>query len=816
MKAFFILIALIGVFALPNFGQFPLASRVRLGNATLFYFGEEDDAALQEITGSLGSDELAQMNLVLWVLDANDSDADSVRRELKLKPGSTWALANRKGFLLAEGVKAPNAQTLAKVLEENGIRNPIKVMKDFIRSNPDHLNARAQLLSSLRRAAILRTIDILQLYRENDNADNSSRTDQNNMPEHLYRFMSRRLNINLLPLQDAQLEEQDDLKIWGEYAKEIEYLFRTGEWRLAFSIRRDDAPAEACSLIMKALYRSLLPQVEQALLERPSVEWQWVTYAWMRSIVGAKDPIKSVLDSMAPSPSKKDDWPPEVVFDLFGQEAKEHGRWGDYADLLWSRLDEVIFNLSQDFINAAMDRERGIVGPIDQGPVYRRDFIDPLLESLIRVSRIEDAEKVIVSVARFPNSRNLPKTAAIIAEKCGRADLAARWANLEVPPRPNGKTLEDLEAFIYRGTKYRPGLFLINGNINGRIPGITILASPDIDSIVGSATGLEGWEIDVTILDRDMSALMLKRENWYGQEFRWALINSDRKILASSTDHPTKETLVDALVAARIKSEPDKLKQFVREHPDHLEAKEELAHWLKKDAILKTTKIFRESQDTEKTTLTSDEDYMIWNEYATIFKQVANYYSNNPPNIVTYMEAVQNDEALRRSPIMAALAKELLPIFALGISKMPTNNGFWTMWASLSDAKSSSQFTNLMETIKMPSYSPRDVRSYLPPDPPTSLEILTERYRLNGNWQGIVNIFGDFLEDQQLMADTPDYTFPRMYRVVINSTLLLEAYMNLEMEGKVNELLKVWRQSSTWKRDEIIVKKLFQKYGRTL
>jgi hypothetical protein len=294
------------------------------------------------------------------------------------------------------------------------------------------------------------------------------------------------------------------------------------------------------------------------------------------------------------------------------------------------------------------------------------------------------------------------------------------------------------------------------------------------------------------------------------------LINSDQKILTSSTDRPTKEALIYALGAARIKSELDKLQQFVREHPDHFEAKEDLAHRLKKDAILKTTKIFRESQDTEKTNLTSDEDYMIWNEYATIFRQVANYYFSNVPNDVTYMDAVSNDEAMRRSPILAALAKETLPIFALGISKMPTNYYFWNMWASLSDAKSSSQFTNLMETIKMPSYSPKDVWSYLPPDPPRSLEILTERYRLNGNWQGIVNIFGDFLEDQQLKAGTSDYTFPRTYRGLINSTLLLEAYMNLEMEGKVNELLKVWRQSSTWKRDEPIVKRLFQKYGKVM
>jgi hypothetical protein len=738
------------------------------------------------------------MNLRLLVMFPADSFSDPMKQELKLNAGSVWALANRKGFLLAQGEKAPTVQMLLKALEEDGIQSPIKVIKDFIKSNPDHLGARAQLLSLLRKYAESRTINLLQIsltnMKESDLKDSES----------YYHAFSGRMNLDFLPFQDKQLAEMDDLKIWGGYAQELDYLFRTGEWRLIFSINRREAiPAETCSPLMKSLYMRLLPQVEQALRERPSSplsDGHWVTYAWMRSITGAKGSIKSLLDSMAPSPIKKTDWPPEEVFDIFGQEAKEQGNWGSYADLLWNRLDDVIHSQSTAPFRADYST------PIDprRALVPLMDFIDPLLESLIRVSRIGDAEKAIMSLARFRNFSNLPKHSASIAEKCGRADLAVRWADLQVQPRPREAALEDLEALIYGATKYRPSLFYCNG-ISGDRFGI------DTSSILDFATGLDGWELSVTFLDKEMSDLIMKRENWYGEETRWTLIGNDQKILASDTGAVTKEALIDALNEGRVEKAADKLRRFIREHPDHIEAKEELAQWLKKSAYLKTSEIFKDSQNAGKTTLAPDEDYMIWNEYATLFRQLANYYSGNVPSIGTYIDLFQNDEAKRRSPLMAALAKDVLPTFASNISRLPAESSFWTMWASWSDPQSSSQFNGLMEMVKLHPFENLD--GILPF---RFLGSLGERYRTNNNWQGIVNIFGDFLQDQQSSAGTPGYSFQRRYLYRIDSILLLEAYMNLNQESKTKELLELWKQSPNWKRDEADVKKLFEKYGRVL
>jgi len=666
----------------------------------------------------------------------------------------------------------------------------------------------------LRKSAIARTVDVLELDIKTDEV---LPMDMDAQSELHYRLLSQRAKFDFSPFQGKQLEDEDDKEIWGEYAREVEYLFKTGDWRLTFSMDyRGNIPAEICSPLMKSLYRRLLPQVEQALSERPSSYQSddfWRTYTWMRSIAGADGSIKSVLDSMAPSPTKKTDWPPESVFSLFEQEAREQGRWGNYAEVLWGRLDEILY----DQIDAAMRSNARVNGEfLPFFPVtlllIQRDIIEPLLESLIRVSRIEDAEKVIMSLERLSRFRDLPKHSAEIAEKCGRADLASRWANLQVKPKSNEKTLADLESVLYFGTKnkYSPTLFLINGSI----PGSPYIGGSNIrlGDIVKGATDLDGWEIDVTFLDKDMSDLMLKRENWYGGEFRWALINNERKVIASGTDTPTKEILVNALEVARVEKATDKLRQFIKEHPDHIEAKEELAQWLKKDATAKTAEIFQKSQGTSKIILTPEEDYKIWNEYATLFRQVANYYSDNVPNTTTYIDAFQNDEVMRRSPTMAALAKELLPIFASNIARLPTERRFWTMWAILADPKSSTQYASLIETVKLQPFA-RDLQEA----PPLGfLGVLANRYKWNNNWQGIVNIFGDFLESRQLAANTPDFHFQRFFRYSVDSILLLEAYMNLGQERNMNELLKIWKQSENWKEDESEIQKLFQKYGRAM
>ncbi|MDR2561031.1 MAG: hypothetical protein LBC63_04600 [Holophagales bacterium] len=820
MKAFLLSLSLIAVFAIPHFAQSSTAPWAWFlkpnESALLIYFGIEGDEALREIRSSLHSVELAPMNLRLVTQGPAPTEygsTDVFRHELRLKPGSVWALANRKGILLAQGEAAPSIQTLAKVLEEDKISSPIKVIKDFIKSNPDHLDAKSELLLLLRKYAIARTIDVLELSVK---IDEVLPMDINAHSELHYKLLSQRAKFDFAPFQGKQLEDGDDTEIWGEYAREVEYLFRTGEWRLTFLKNYyGNVPAEICSPKMKSLYRRLLPQVEQALRERPSTylsdDDHWQTYVWMRSIAGADGSIKSVLDSMVPVPTKKTDWPPESVFSLFEQEAREQGRWGNYAEVLWGKLDEVIY----DQINYAMrnnERRNSDFFSRFLGDflLVQRDIIDPLMESLIKVSRIEDAEKVIMSFARLPRFRDLPKHAAEIAEKYGRADLASRWANLQVKPKPNEKNLEDLESVLYFGTrnKYSPTLFLINGNN----PGSQYIVGSNISlgDIIDKATGLDGWEIDVTILDKDMSDLMLKRENWYGGEDRWALVNNQLKVIASGTDIPTKDILVNALEIARVEKATDKLRQFIKEHPDHVEAKEELARWLKKDATAKTSEIFQKSQDSGKTTLTSEEDYKIWNEYATLFRQLANYYFDNVPNTVTYVDAFQNDEVMRRSPTMAASAKELLPIFAANIARLPTEGEFWTMWVRLMDPQSNTQYASLMETVKPQPFTSDQV-------PPLGfLRTLANRYKWNNNWQGIVNIFGDFLESQQLEAGSPGYRFQRYFLHIVDSMLLLEAYMNLGQERKINELLKIWKQSEDWKADEPEIQKLFKNYGKAM
>lgn len=79
------------------------------------------------------------------------SEVESLLRQ-KYQAGSRpqWVLFGAGPRVVATGGTAPDAKAMAKVVEENGIRSVIQVLRDFVRRNPDHLEARATLCSWLK------------------------------------------------------------------------------------------------------------------------------------------------------------------------------------------------------------------------------------------------------------------------------------------------------------------------------------------------------------------------------------------------------------------------------------------------------------------------------------------------------------------------------------------------------------------------------------------------------------------------------------------------------------------------------------------
>jgi hypothetical protein len=307
MKHTFIALLAVGIFiAQPLLGQSPWAAARLMGgeNALLVYFGDDGNKVLDQLQAMLRTDELVEMNLRFQLLDPASKSARTAQQELRANIGSKWALADKKGFLMAQGDKAPTAEALIAALESAGIRSPIKVLREFLRKHPDHLGARQRLLTQLRKLAETRTMGVLQIE-----AKTTRELAQQNDPESRYRMFSRRVNlVDTSAFKDKRLEAKDDIVIWGPYAHEMDTLFRSEDWRqclLGLSSSRGALllPVEICSPLMRQLYGRILPQIKIALHERPNNISLWNMYAWMRHIAGDKEPFQHMIASMQPSPA---------------------------------------------------------------------------------------------------------------------------------------------------------------------------------------------------------------------------------------------------------------------------------------------------------------------------------------------------------------------------------------------------------------------------------------------------------------------------------------------------------------------------------
>jgi hypothetical protein len=797
MKHIFSIMIVVGfLVAQPLFGQSRLvANTYRPPTAALFYFGGDGEKVLGQLQATVRSDEFMEIGLNYYLLGTGDRNAAALRRDLGMNFGATWALADSKGFLLAQGDGLPSAENISQGLEKAGIRSPIKVLREFIKRHPDHLDARNDLLSRLREMAEAKTAKLLKLEIKTGR--------EASVPFDLmiyYQLTSPRFYLNIPDYKNLKLDEKDDLETWGDYAQELDYLFRTGDWRRADVLslsKLTPIPLEVCSPLMKGAYRRYISQLEAALEERPNNSVLWRTYAWMRCIAEIRAPIRPVLDSMAPSPTTYV-WPPPEVYGIIEIEAREQNRWGELADLLWDRrFDNLYSGFSLHFDALRFIRrypgQTMATWITDRAAQAKTDYINPLLEALINTSRVDDAEFIIANFGRLRQFSDLPKEAAILAAKCSRPDLEDRWSKLEVQAKSETESIEDLEMRIRMYTRRSPLVLFANCEED-------ITQSIEFATHLNEAISTEGWDIIVVPLNKSMSELLFRRENWHEKGTMWALFNSGIEAVSFAAGTPSADDLINVLEQCRIEKTTEILRRFIREHPNHFDAKEELMHQLMIMATDKTNKKTNGGQ----TELSSEDDFLIWGEYATLFRQNMEYSFNNEPLTPFYGGEPSNNEMLKFSPTMRALAKDLLPAASSCVARQPTNTTYWSIWAYMADSTSATQFTNLVAALVVPPFAdPLAV-------PPLYIRIyLLGRYRLNDNWEGIIALYGGFLEAGKIDSEIIYFT-----NIMIP---LLEAYINLRHEQNLNEVLNIMKQHErVWARQKDAVEELFKKYGRIL
>ncbi len=248
----------------------------------------------------LEADPLVGLEFQIRVVPPKETDP-TLLKELKGRynlEGRHWAILDARDRCLASGTALPEAAELAESLAKGGLRSRARLLRDFLKVHPDHLEAREQLISELHRVALRRATRGFERSEDglvrhlNATASWFSGPSPKTPPS----------GTEASPTQPlGPLGSEEDLLLWAPLAQELETAFRLGQWRwmtLPLTFEVHPAP-EARSPLLKALAQRHLAKVEGALQTDPISPGLWQTWTFLARCAEDR-PWKPFLQSLAP------------------------------------------------------------------------------------------------------------------------------------------------------------------------------------------------------------------------------------------------------------------------------------------------------------------------------------------------------------------------------------------------------------------------------------------------------------------------------------------------------------------------------------
>jgi hypothetical protein len=414
----------------------------------LLVFENNSKPIMASVRKLLQEEGIADLGLVPMALHQERELAIAAQRRFRLAPNTRWAVINSKEQCLASGQTVPKADEFAQALAAKGIQSPIRVLREFIKTHPDHLEARMELLGLQQRSAEERSRAALGL-EIGDQADNlpvqRQRADTGSTIAMMLRaggnefFGYRRPKPKPIPA-DKVLGTAVDLQIWGGYAESFDRLLTGDDWIIGgLSFNNSDAPLEVCSPLVKGLYKRKIGQVEAALERAPVNTRLWSVWIRMADVIGNKN-VQEVVDRLTQRPgSGFSSWPNAVRKRLI-DEARQNSRWNYAADYLWSEYENEL--IIKGNIKVNMDSNATKFNQ-NQNEVLRRtldslwaeqwdNLFEPLLEALIRMNDLGRADAVLNVLRKGQQQGQLSETqmlkAVALANRCDRPDIARSWS----------------------------------------------------------------------------------------------------------------------------------------------------------------------------------------------------------------------------------------------------------------------------------------------------------------------------------------------------------------------------------------------------
>jgi tetratricopeptide (TPR) repeat protein len=719
----------------------------------LVLLGEWKDKEVAEWRGMLAGEDLSEYGFALlgrtahplWAPAGVLDDFDAWLRVRCGSLGARWAALDAANGVIAQGGDAPSAKTLASSVEAHGIKSVLKQLRAFLKLNPGHLDARADLLKEVRRRA-----------------------------------MSA---LSALPAEpNEDMEKGDDLRTWGVLARELDLAMDT-DWpgyALGF-FRPESESAEARSPLMRAAFRKNIGHIEDAIREYPTNADLWDTWAWMaRALEGpggrpalgaairAHDVFRFIegLDPFAPPGGPT--CPSPKVAAWLTKLAQSKGDWETAAKMakLCRGFDKYILeqrlSWSPGLISMNMV-SMGIEGYPEESSYH------PHLDALLKLGMADEANDVFDEMLRISHNRaGAAAGAAGVARANGFEDLALAWSKGEP-----SKTVP------YR-SPYRWGEVCVECLAEG-------YDAPDRMRI-SEGVRAAGLRLPVYVAnDRGKKTL-----GWSGDAFRWALLGGDGLVLEQGAGFPTPQEWRDIFKEKGIGAPKELAEGFLKKNPHSMGALLALAISGVHDGAAAMGA--RQDGDLDDLDLDSGGDDAIWGVAASAWAKV---FNGDGRALFALPEGFYAKSVNPRSPTMRLASKRHLPKIEAALHRSPGSAPLWNLWLFWRGAGDNERdFGQFLESIEP---SPMEPVGACPP--PMVFDAFYNECRKNGSWAQLAKLLkepfdrGISAQLAENAAAEKENRKPSLVYAELGDTVgypLTEALLKMGRRQEADDVFKSW------------------------
>ncbi|MCL1907814.1 MAG: hypothetical protein FWG12_00415 [Holophagaceae bacterium] len=400
-----------------------------------------------------------------------------LRQRYALASTAKWAALDMENMLIVAGIQTPDAKEFDRMLEQRGMRSPLRKTRDFLRENSDHIDAKTDLLKEVRRRA-----------------------------------------LHVMPSsQDEDLGDEADLRTWAVLASEVDRVFG-GSWlgiEIDFFKAEENQP-ERFSKLMRGVFQKHISSVESALKIEPTEPGLWNIWAWMaRSLPSYV--WKNFVDSFEvftdielspPVPS------PETCVWLI-QESMAKGYWETVVNLAktarrFTQRGLIVkseWTPGREGIISAIEAPKAIEG------YPTKSAYAPHLEALLRLGRVDEANGIFDEMIRVLGKTstgeymsNNALVAAGAARAAGMEEIAKIWELGEqvdkVPYiKPIGVGGAGILLMAYcddpfgAGLNYFRSIQALGGKLSPIVAALPIPKKEDVDTAGWKKDGEDRWAL---------------------------------------------------------------------------------------------------------------------------------------------------------------------------------------------------------------------------------------------------------------------------------------------------------------------------------